>query len=301
MLSAHRTAKSLPSARRHPSHTHRLTVSNSATRVRSTMASSWGASSSMAKARGCWRLCHVQTSGCMAAERRTAAQAEHQQVALDHAADGGCDGAGLGGMRLGNDAAKVNRMARSGMGPTSDEQRRRDSAGLSEEQRAAAMARRRKVDKVQWDSAGSHKDENETRRGGVAVGSYGEAEARMAGLISDCRGWGRYTGNIYTGRDDKWLVVVVTYAPDAVHDSRNDKRGDYSQRLGQRAAATAGGTTVRKWKPGAAVPKPQQSRRSIRSACSSVTWRCTFSITLTNLYAITIMGDMNTDIYAESR
>ena len=76
------------------------------------MASSWGDSISMAKARGCWRLCHVQTSGCMAAERQTAAQAEHQQVVLDYVADGGCDVVGLGGTRLGNDAAaKMNRMA----------------------------------------------------------------------------------------------------------------------------------------------------------------------------------------------
>lgn len=91
--------------------------------------------------------------------------------------------------RLGNDAAKTNRMARSVMGRISDEQRRRDSAGLSGEQRAAAMTQRRKVDKAQWDSADSHKDESKIWRGGVAMGSYGEVEARMAGLISDCRGW----------------------------------------------------------------------------------------------------------------
>ena len=78
----------------------------------------------------------------------------------------------------------------------------------------------------------------------------------MSGSISDCRGWGRYTGNIYTGRVGKRLVVVATYAPDAAHEARNDKRGDYSQRLGQRAAVTADGTTVKKWKPGATAPKP---------------------------------------------
>ena len=108
----------------------------------------------------------------MAAERRTAAHAEQQQVVLDYVADGGCDVVGLGGTRLGNDAAKMNRVARSVMGRISDEQRRRDSAGLGEEQRVAIMAQRRKVDKVQWDSAGSHKDENAIWRGGVASGSY---------------------------------------------------------------------------------------------------------------------------------
>ena len=45
---------------------------------------------------GCWRLCHVQTSGCMATERRTDEQREQQQIVLDYATDGGCDVAGLG-------------------------------------------------------------------------------------------------------------------------------------------------------------------------------------------------------------
>ena len=31
----------------------------------------------------CWRLCHVQTSGCMATERRTDEQKEQQQIVLD--------------------------------------------------------------------------------------------------------------------------------------------------------------------------------------------------------------------------
>ena len=102
----------------------------------------------------------------MAAERRTAAQAEQQQVVLDCVAGGGCDvrcgGAG-GDTRLGNDAAKMNRMARGVMGRISDEQRRRDSAGPSEEQCAVAMAQRRKVGKLQWDSAGSHSSQGRER------------------------------------------------------------------------------------------------------------------------------------------
>ena len=84
-----------------------------------------------------------------------------------------------------------------------------------------------------------------------------------------------YTGSIYTGGGEKRLVVVVAYAPDKVHGSRNDKRGDYSQRLGQRAAATADGTPVKvkKWKLGAAAPKPtvEQTQHPKRLPCS-VTW-----------------------------
>ena len=111
---------------------------------------------------------------------------------LGYVASGGCDVVGLGDTRLGSDAAKMVRMARGVMGRVSDEQRRRNSAGLRQEQRAVAMAQRRKVGKVQWDSAGSHKDENEIWRGGVTAGSYGEAEARTSGSVLDCRGWRRY-------------------------------------------------------------------------------------------------------------
>ena len=60
---------------------------------------------------GCWRLSHVQTSGCMATERRTDEQREQQQIVLDYAKDGGCDVAGLGDTRLGDDATETCRMA----------------------------------------------------------------------------------------------------------------------------------------------------------------------------------------------
>jgi len=131
----------------------------------------------------------------MAAERRTAAQAEQQQGVLNYVADGGCDVVGLEDMRLGDVAAEMSRMARGVTGRTSDEQRRRHSVGLSEEQRAAVMTQRRNATKVQWDSAGSHRDEN-----GIwhAAGSYGEVEARASRSILDCRGWGPTTHGGHT-------------------------------------------------------------------------------------------------------
>ena len=83
---------------------------------------------------------------------------------------------------------------------------------------------------VQWTSAGSHKDENDIWRGGVALGSYGTAVLRLFTVMDDCRGWGRYQGRIYQGRGGKRMVVVVVYAPDAQYEA-GSARCDYSQRL----------------------------------------------------------------------
>ena len=42
-----------------------------------------------------------------------------------------------------------------------------------------------------YDAAGSHKTANGVWRGGVVLGSLGEANKRLEGRIDDCRGWGR--------------------------------------------------------------------------------------------------------------
>ena len=75
-----------------------------------------------------------------------------------------------------------------------------------------------KAAKVQWTSAGSHKDVNDIWRGGVALGSYDTAVLRPFTVMDDCRGWGRYQGRIYQGRGGKRMVVVMVYAPDAQHE-----------------------------------------------------------------------------------
>ena len=54
---------------------------------------------------------------------------------------------------------------------------------------------------MNWQSAGSHKDESGIWRGGVALGSYGDAAVGEFGVIVDARGWGRYTGRIYIKGD----------------------------------------------------------------------------------------------------
>ena len=251
---------------------------------------------------GCWRLCHVQTSGCMATERRTDEQREQQQIVLDYITDGGCDVAGLGDTRLGDDATEVCRMARGIEGRARGEALMRTLEGLDAKQRAAALEARTGVTRVNWQSAGSHKDESDIWRGGVALGSYGDAAAREFGVIDDARGWGRYTGRIYQGKGGKAMVVVVVYAPDAQYDILNEERGDYSQRLGQRAATVADGTTAGKWKPGKAMPKPtaeqvKHPKRLLFSDLKLQLWHYACK----PLHTLVVMGDMNTDLYAAHR
>ena len=171
---------------------------------------------------GCWRLCHVQTSGCMATERRTDEQREQQQIVLDYVTDGGSDVAGLGDTRLGDDATETCRMVRGIEARTRGEVLMKTLKGLDANQRAEALAARTGVTRANWQSAGSHKDESDIWRGGVALGSYGDAAARGFGAIDDARGWGRYTGRIYQGKEGKVMVVVVVYAPDAQYDVLNE-------------------------------------------------------------------------------
>ena len=137
---------------------------------------------------GCWRLCHVQTGGCMAAEKRTDEQREQQQIVLDYVIDGGCDVVGLGDTRLGDDATETCRMARGLVARTRDEAFIRTSTGLGAAKRTEALAARSGATCVDWQSAGSHKDECDIWRGGVALGSYGDAAARAFGVIDDARG-----------------------------------------------------------------------------------------------------------------
>ena len=61
-----------------------------------------------------------------------------------------------------------------------------------------------------YDAAGSHKTANDMWRGGVLLGSLGEANKRMEGLIDDSRGRGRYIGRVYRGASKKTLVVIET-------------------------------------------------------------------------------------------
>ena len=98
------------------------------------------------------------------------------------------------------------------------------------------------------------------------------------------------------------MVVVVVYAPDAQYDVLNQERGDYSQRLGQRAAAIVEGTKAPKWKPGKPMPRPtvDQLKHSKRLLFSDLKLRL-WHYACKPLHTLVVMGDMNTDLYAEHR
>ena len=98
------------------------------------------------------------------------------------------------------------------------------------------------------------------------------------------------------------MVVVVVYAPDAQYDVLNEERGDYSQRLGQRAATIVEGTAAAKWKPGKPMPRPtaeqlKHPKRLLFSDLKLQLWHYACK----PLHTLVVMGDMNTDLYAEHR
>ena len=159
------------------------------------MAELQGDDISVRKEPGCWRLCAVQTSGCMATERRTDEQREQQQIVLDYITDGGCDVAGLGDTRLGDDASVACTMARGCEGRAVGQAYMQRLEGMTKSERNVSLAARApRGRRVSWRSAGSHKDEYDIWRGGVALGSYGDAAEREENVISDGRGWGAAAG-----------------------------------------------------------------------------------------------------------
>ena len=104
------------------------------------------------------------------------------------------------------------------------------------------------------------------------------------------------------GKEGKVTFVVVVYAPDAQYDVLNEERGGYSQRLGQRASAIVEGRTAAKWKPGKPMPRPtadqlKHPKRLLFSDLKLQLLHCACKPRRT----LVVMGDMNTDLYAERR
>ena len=115
-------------------------------------------------------------------------------------------GGNTGGHLLGGDKSTISIEATSsGLGmigsgrhpiPTSN-----GNPTVTAKQSKPASNQRRKQPKVNWISAGSGKDKNDAWRGGVALASVGDAAMRQQQEITDCRGWGRYLGRIYRGKN----------------------------------------------------------------------------------------------------
>ena len=69
------------------------------------------------------------------------------------------------------------------------------------------------------------------------MGSYGEAQKRVYGYITDFRGRGRYKGAIYQGREGRRLVVIQAHFPDAEYAKTEQRCGSCSFELGAKAAS----------------------------------------------------------------
>ena len=91
------------------------------------------------------------------------------------------------------------------------------------------------------------------------MGSYGEAQQRVHGHITDFRGWGRYRGAFYQGREGRRLVVVQAHFPDSEYVKTEKRCGNYSFGLGEKAASAPKGSSRNSWKPGLVPPKPAHS------------------------------------------
>ena len=256
-----------------------------------------------------WRFVSVQTRGCLSVTRRSDKQREQQLQLAGYLAARECEVVGMGDTRLGGDASDMARLTRTALNGlynndtnihnndnTSDERSAdtRPTAGQSAERPRLRVG-------LTYDAAGSHKTANDVWRGGVLLGSLGEANKRMEGRVDDCRGWGRYIGRVYRGASKKTMVVIEAYFPDAAYEADNATREDYSQTLGARAAAALPGVSAARWKHGAAPPKPTlvQTKRPKRLLIDDLTmhlrpYACGVNCT------IVIMGDFNTNLISRT-
>ena len=256
-----------------------------------------------------WRFVSVQTRGCLSVTRRSDKQREEQLQLAGYLAARECEVVGMGDTRLGGDASDMARLTRTALnGLYNNDTNIHNNDNTNDERSAdtrptAGQSAKRPRLRVglTYDAAGSHKTANGVWRGGVLLGSLGEANKRFEGRVDDCRGWGRYVGRIYRGASKKTMVVIVTYFPDAAYESDNATREDYSQTLGARAAAALPGVSAARWKHGAAPPKPTlvQTKRPKRLLIDDLTmhlrpYACDVNCT------IVIMGDFNTDLISRT-
>ena len=236
-----------------------------------------------------WRLVSVQAGGGLTVVRQRTRRSMQQLHLAGCLAKHSCTVAGIGDTRLGDVITSFTAAVKH--------------AALAEHERAAeaiscsgASLPGRPIT-ASWHSSGSSVDRNGVWRGGVALGSYGEAQQRVHGHVVDCRGWGRYRGAIYQGREGRKLVVVQAYFPDSEYVNTEKRCDNYSFELGTLATSAPPGSSRSSWKPGKVLPKPAHAliRHPKRLHIDDITMhlahyandkRCT----------LVIMGDVNTDL-----
>ena len=147
-----------------------------------------------------------------------------------------CEVVGMGDTRLGGDASELTKLARAALGGLYNDDTNTYSSDIDNDDETGprppavgSTKQPRPRVALAYDAAGSHKTANDIWRGGVVLGSFGEATKRMERRIDDCRGWGRYVGRVYRGVSKKTLVVVEVYFPDAAYEPDDLAREDYSQ------------------------------------------------------------------------
>ena len=236
-----------------------------------------------------WRLATVQAGGGLTVVRQRTRRSMQQLHLAGFLAKHSCAVAGIGDTRLGDDITSFTTSVKH--------------AALAEHARAVEAAEGRGAGPPgrpitsSWHSSGSSADRNGVWRGGVALGSYGEAQQRLHGHIVDCRGWGRYRGAIYQGREGRKLVVVQAYFPGSEYVKTEKRCGNYSFELGALAEAAPSGTPRSSWKPGKVPPKPPHA------LIWHPKWLLMDDITMHLAHyandkrcTLVIMGDVNTDL-----
>ena len=127
-----------------------------------------------------WRLVTVQAGGGLTVVRQKTRRSTQQLHLAGFLAKHSCTVAGIGDTRLGDDISSFTTSVKHAA--------HAEHARVVEEREGSNAATSVRPVTSSWYSSGSSADRNGVWRGGVATGSYGEAQQRLHGHITDCRG-----------------------------------------------------------------------------------------------------------------
>ena len=130
-----------------------------------------------------WRFVSVQNRGCLSVTRRSDKQREQQLQLAGYLAARECEVAGMGDTRLGGGASDMARLTRTALNGLYNNDTNIYNNNTNNEQstdtRPTAAEQPRLRVGLTYDAAGSHKTANGVWRGGVVLGSLGEANRRL--------------------------------------------------------------------------------------------------------------------------